>query len=81
MFHVGYRDAVRKNVVSSRLLGTNNFRVKAENERFTSLALAVVGISNLKVSWFRLADNVREIYLIACHVLVDSFSSFNQSYH
>ena len=39
-----------------RLLGTNGFHIKAENERFTAAGSRCCQTSNMKISSSRLAD-------------------------
>ena len=58
--------------VHFRLLGTNGYRVKAKNERFT--AASFLCRRNLKI-------NMRDCVEIVPHVQRDYFSSFNQSNH
>ena len=63
--------------VHFRLLGTNGYRVKAKNERFT--AASSLCRQNLKIN---MKDCVEKITFESVpHVQQDYFSSFNQSNH
>ena len=59
-----------------RLLGTNGFPVKAENEKFTAAGRVV---ENYTSSFGRLRQKIA--LKSVPHVQHDYFSSFNQSYH
>ena len=65
-----------------RLRGTNGFRAKAKNERFTAAGSDfVIRIWKMKISRRRLADYVKNCSKSLPHVQHDYFSSFNQSNH
>ena len=68
--------------VHFRLLGTNGFHVKAENEKFTSAGLRCrqnLEYENFTLSFGRLRQKITPKSVP--HVQHDYFSSFNQSNH
>ena len=64
-----------------RLLGTNGFHVKAEDENLPLRACVVVRTSSMKISRRHLADYVKKLCKKACRTCVPLFFPFNQSNH
>ena len=61
--------------VNFRLLGTNDFHVKAKNERFNAAGSLVVRTSNMKISRRCLADYVKKWHQKACSTIIFPYSS------